>query len=244
LEEKQSQILFWLGPLILISIVFFVTLSFSFIIPTSIKISLFGVFKDKLFFSIPLLTAYYSTIYCFILYYKIKKGNIFPEGALKPTFKGLNWWMLLYTIGYSLTYGLIMFSILAPDMPLEFILLGIPFTLINAPSEEIFWRLFMEVSGKDGGISEKTRLLYSSIIFGFWHFNFIIFLMPEEMWVTILITIIGSSIISGLLWMYIFQKTGRLFPNIFSHAIANFFNIWPMMVIIMLGIPSVLSSIL
>jgi len=215
--QKKIHLLFFAAPIALITIVFFVTYTFS-------------RFLDPLGLCIPLLVAYYGTIWSFIGIYqkKMSGGNpVLKYSELKPSFKRLGLWMLIWTIGYPVIVGLLAFYRYAPNLTWIWIIIGVPFSLINGPSEEIFWRLFMERIGKDGALNKNIRLIYSSVTFGLWHFIFVIFLMPKDKILIILPMAIGITTLAGFLWMMVYQKTGNMFPNIFSHSVLNFLQIWP-----------------
>ena len=226
LDSNKHRNIFFAAPLMLIGIVFTVTFIFS-------------RFLETIFLSIPLLCAYYGTIWGFIAIYQRKFGQSNPVlkySELKPGFTGLAIWMVLYTTVYPLLTGFFSFFRYSADLPLTWILLGIPFCLVNGPSEEIFWRLFMERLGVDGKISANGRLIYSSVIFGLWHFIFVIFLIPKERMVMVLLATIAITTIAGFFWMIIYQKSRNMFPNIFSHTILNFLQIWPWLTSTILGL--------
>lgn len=107
----------------------------------------------------------------------------------------------------------------------------------NGPSEEIFWRLLLERAGRDGGVSQKVRLWYSSAVFGSWHFIFIVFLFPPEMRAAALSAAITSTFVAGVLWMIVYQKSGNMFPDIFAHTVTNVLVVFPAAATTMLSLP-------
>lgn len=221
-----SKKIFFAGPLALIAFVFCVTWIFSY-------------FLEPLYLCIPLLLAYYSFIWGFVAYYRqriAKNDPVLKAQEFKPGFSGLTRWMLGWTIAYPLIVGGISFLWIAPRLPWIFILLGGVFSLVNGPSEEVFWRLLMERAGKDGGVGQKTRLWYGSAIFGAWHFVFVVFLMPARTIGPALGLTLSSTFVAGLLWMIVYQKTRNMFPLVFSHVLLNFLLIWPSTALVVLGL--------
>jgi membrane protease YdiL (CAAX protease family) len=217
---------FWFSPLLLIAFVFAVTLFFS-------------RFLEPLLLTAPLLCAYYGFIWFSIWRY----GRNAPESdallkkvEFRATLKGLAPWMLLWIAVYPFTAGIASFLATAPPVPWGWLLAGIPFALVNGPSEEIFWRLYLERAGRDAGAGEGTRLWYSSAVFSSWHFIFVVFLFPEKLIVPALIPVLVTTFISGLLWMKVYQRTENIFANMFSHAVLNVLMIWPASAAIVLGV--------
>lgn len=224
--QKRGRRVFFGGGFALMAVVFCVTLVFSLFLP-------------PLYLSIPLLAAYYGVIWSTVYWYGKKAGpggGVLKREEFRPTFAGLSTWMLAWVIAYPLVVGVPVFIWIAPRLPGLFIALGVLFSLINGPSEEIFWRLMMERAGRDAGISPKTRLWYSSAVFASWHFIFIIFLLPRIAWPAALATTLSSTFIAGLLWMKIYQKTANMFALAFSHALVNLFIIWPATASTVLGV--------
>lgn len=217
MKNISSRFIFFLAPVFLIAAVFFVTFLFSF-------------FLKPLLLSVPLLISYYGIIWGFIVIYQNKylaKKALLQKKEIFPSFRELSFWMVLWTGVYPFAVGLPLFIFYGKYLSMPWILLGVIFSLINGPSEESFWRLFMERAGQEGGVGQKTRLWYSSAVFSSWHFIFILFLFPKEMFLYSLVFTIAITLISGLLWMVVYQKTKNIFPNFFSHTVLNFLMIWP-----------------
>ena len=107
---------------------------------------------------------------------------------------------------------------------------------INGPSEEIFWRACIDEAGKNAGYSERLRLIFAPIVFALWHTAFVIHLFPwNEMWWLNWLWIMLITWSSGIMWLWVMHKSGRLFPQSFYHACANFLNIFPMIIILVIG---------
>ncbi|HPA73178.1 MAG TPA: CPBP family intramembrane metalloprotease [Spirochaetota bacterium] len=222
----NPQRAFWLSPILLIGFVFAVTLVFS-------------RFLDPLPLTVPLLFAYYGFIWFSIWRYGRRcpvNDALSGKDAFRMTLHGLSPWMIAWTTVYPLAAGIPSFLATAPPVPWGWLLAGIPFALVNGPSEEIFWRLYLERAGRDSGIGEKTRLWYSSAVFMSWHFIFVVFLFPAKLVVPALVPVFATTFISGLLWMKVYQRTGNIVPNIFSHAVLNVLMIWPATAGIVLGV--------
>jgi membrane protease YdiL (CAAX protease family) len=217
---------FWFSPLLLIASVFAVTLFFS-------------RFLEPLFLTAPLLCAYYGFIWLSIWRYgrnTPKDGALLRKSEFRITLKGFSAWMILWIAAYPFAAGIPAFLATAPPVPWGWILAGIPFALVNGPSEEIFWRLYLERSGRDAGASEGTRLWYSSAVFSSWHFIFVVFLFPAKLVAPALVSVLVTTFISGLLWMKVYQRTGNIFADIASHAVLNVLMIWPASAAIVLGV--------
>ena len=227
-HNKSARLFFYFSPVMLIAIVFTVTYIFHF-------------FLEPLYLVIPLLITYYSYIWLSILAYNhifgsekkvfAKKDFIFHVHGFAP-------WMYFWIFAYPFLAGGFVFYQMAPHISAYWILGGIPFSLINGPSEETFWRLFLERCGVDAGLSKQTRLWYSSAIFSSWHFIFIIFLFPAQQIPFALIMTLGTTFFAGLLWMIVYQKTGTIIHNYTSHVVLNFLMICPWAVASVLGVNS------
>lgn len=217
---------FWISPLLLIAFVFTVTLFFS-------------RYLDPLHLAVPLTSAYYGFIWLSIWRYggnRAQGDALLNRKEFRITFRGLSPWMLLWTVAYPLAAGIPSFLATAPPVPWGWLLMGIPFALVNGPSEEIFWRLYLERAGRDAGIREGVQLWYSSAVFSSWHFIFIVFLFPAKLIVPALASVFATTFISGLLWMKVYQRTGNIIPNIVSHTVLNVLMIWPASAGIVLGV--------
>ena len=104
--------------------------------------------------------------------------------------------------------------------------------IMNGPSEEIFWRACMEDAGKNAGVSEKGRLIFAPVAFSLWHTAFVIHLFPwDQTWWIVWGGIIMMTLSSGLIWHWVMHRSGRLVPQCFYHASANFLSIFPMILI-------------
>lgn len=225
-NNKSKKILFFILPVGLIASVFLTTCLFSF-------------YLGPVLLSIPLMATYYIYVWGGVYFYRrnvAESDPLFKAGEFNRGFRGLTFWMYLWTVAYPLILGTSIFIYLFPHIPWYWLIPGFFFAVINGPSEEIFWRLLMERIGDDAGIGRKMRLFYSSALFSLWHFIFIVFLFPPKIIFHTLIAVHAMTFIAGLLWMMVYQKTKNIFPDILSHAYLNFFYIWPWTVCSILGL--------
>ena len=222
-----SRLQFYTAPFLLIQVVFLTTFIFSYILEPPLL-------------AIPLLVSYYSVIWIFVGYYNAcitDNGPILSrEVLLDPGYRYLKPWMIFWTLIYPFLVGIPSIYLACQKLPHFWFLLAIPFAAVNGPSEEIFWRLYMDRVGANGGISRRVRLWYSSVVFASWHFVFVVFLLPEHLLIPGLLSAISSTFLAGLLWMMVYQKTGKMFPNMLSHAILNLLVIGPQTAMAMLGL--------
>jgi membrane protease YdiL (CAAX protease family) len=211
------------------------------LIPTFVTIFtyLFYPICPSQFIWLPLLLIYWGIIWFFTLYYHAKKGNVFNKERFKITLQLQGDHLKLQ---YLLIYGPLVYAIplfiinysreLSPLMYLALVIASI----INGPSEEVFWRACMDEAGKNAGLSEKQRLIYTPIVFALWHTAFVIHLAPWIPNVTSSVFIFWCMIIamtwsSGLIWHWVMHKSRRLVPQCIYHACGNFLNIFPMILI-------------
>ena len=110
-------------------------------------------------------------------------------------------------------------------------------SIINGPSEETFWRACMDDIGRNAGATERHRTIYGSVVFALWHTAFVIHLYPhDDMWWLNWGSIIAMTLFSGLVWMWILHKSGRVMPQAIYHSFANAINIFPMLMITVMGL--------
>ncbi|NHI92615.1 MAG: CPBP family intramembrane metalloprotease [Candidatus Lokiarchaeota archaeon] len=190
---------------------------------------------------LPLLIIYWITIWGYTLIYRKLRGGVFDKERLKLTLflKGDHLW-LQYLLTYGpLIYQIPMFIVLFAGNPNISITMYVTFILaavVNGPSEEIFWRACMDDAGKNAGVLEKNRLIYAPIVFGFWHTAFIIHLFPWNLsWWGWWIGVILMTWVSGLIWMWVMHKSERLIPQCIIHSCGNFFQIFPLIIVTVLG---------
>ncbi len=223
-EDKFSKIFFFVMPWTVPVIVTLLTYLF------------YPITKEANLVWLPLLFIYWGTIWGYTLLYKKKRGGVFDKERFKLTFKLQGDHL---KIQYLLVYGPLIYSIplwvfnyaLNPNISLTMYVVFVLAAIMNGPTEEIFWRACMDDAGKNAGVSEKGRLIYSSITFALWHTAFIIHLFPpEQFWAAwgMVIAMTGSS---GIIWMWVLHRSGRLFPQTFYHACANFLSIFPLILV-------------
>jgi hypothetical protein len=105
-------------------------------------------------------------------------------------------------------------------------------SLINGFSEEIYWRAALDEAGIQLGIPESKRLFYEPIIFSLWHIAFVIHLYPfDNVFIISLLGILVMTWSSGLIWLWAMLKSQRIIPQCVVHVLANFFGIFPMLLI-------------
>lgn len=188
---------------------------------------------------LPLLFIYWGTIWGFTLFYRYKRGGIFNKERFKFTLKlkGERLWLQ-----YLLVYGPFIYSIplfflnYASELSLLMYIVILLAAIMNGPSEEIFWRACLDDAGKNAGVSERNRLIYAPIVFALWHTAFVIHLFPwDQNWILWWGGVIAMTWSSGIIWMWVMHRSGRLMPQIFYHACANFLSIFPLILITVLG---------
>ncbi|NVM03172.1 MAG: CPBP family intramembrane metalloprotease [Candidatus Helarchaeota archaeon] len=224
-NDTFSKVYFWLVPFIVPVIVTFV----SYLFYPFVSIDLRWV---------PVLLIYWGTIWALTLIYKFKRGGVFEEERFRLTLKLKGDYLWLQ---YLLVYGPLIYSIplfiinYAAHLSFEMYILIIIASVINGPSEEIYWRACMEDVGINAGVSQKGRLAFAPIAFAFWHTAFVIHLFPwNEYWFFAWGGIILMTWSSGFIWMWVMHRSGRLIPQCFYHSCANFLSIFPMMLVVIL----------
>ncbi|MHA1312835.1 MAG: CPBP family intramembrane glutamic endopeptidase [Candidatus Helarchaeota archaeon] len=188
----------------------------------------------------PLLLIYWTIIWTYTLLYRKYRGGVFDGERFEPTLllKGKRVW-LQYILNYGPLVYLIPIFILMYSyrMSIAMYVVVLGASIINGPSEEIFWRACLEDAGKNAGVSETARLAFAPVAFGLWHTAFVIHLFPWNItWWISWGAVILMTWISGLIWMWVLQRSGRLIPQSIVHACGNFFSIFPMILIMVLGV--------
>lgn len=200
---------------------------------------IFYPFCPSEFIWLPLLLIYWTTIWIFAIIYQKKRGNVFNKTRFKISLKLEGKYLKLQ---YLLVYGPLLYAIplfiinYSKDLSLMMYIALILASIINGPSEEIFWRACLDEVGKNAGYSEKFRLIYTPIVFALWHTAFVVHLAP---WIPNImdsvflfwVMIIGMTWSSGIIWHWVMLKSGRLVPQCIYHACANFLNIFPMILL-------------
>jgi hypothetical protein len=187
---------------------------------------------------LPLLIIYWATIWGYTLFYRKKRGGVFDKERYKLTLKLKGKYLKLQ---YLLVYGPFIYAIplfimnYSTKLSAAMYLAIIGASIVNGPTEEVFWRACMEDAGKNAGVSEKGRLIFANIAFAFWHTAFVIHLFPWDAswWIAwgIVLAMTGSS---GFLWMWVMHRSGRIVPQSIYHSCANFLNIFPLILITVL----------
>lgn len=187
---------------------------------------------------IPLLLIYWATIWSLTLYYRHRRGGVFERERFRLTFKlrGERTWLQ-----YLLVYGPLLLVIpvwaesYLPQLTVDMALVILVASVVNGPSEEIYWRACLEDAGRAAGVSQKKRLVLAPIMFALWHTAFVIHIFPvDETWIAAWAATILTTWISGSIWMWVLHRSGRLIPQCFYHGCANFFSIFPMIAITVL----------
>ncbi|HUY00444.1 MAG TPA: CPBP family intramembrane glutamic endopeptidase [Candidatus Deferrimicrobium sp.] len=189
---------------------------------------------------LPLLIIYWVTIWCFTFLYRYKRGGVFNKERYKLTLKlkGDRLWLQ-----YLLVYGPFVYSIplffinYATELSVNMFLVILLASIINGPSEETFWRACLDDAGKKAGVSEKKRLIFAPIAFALWHTAFIIHLLPwDQTWILWWAGTMLMTWSSGIIWMWVMHRSGRLMPQTIYHACANFLSIFPLFLVTVLHI--------
>ncbi|HMF33307.1 MAG TPA: CPBP family intramembrane glutamic endopeptidase [Candidatus Lokiarchaeia archaeon] len=184
---------------------------------------------------LPLLFIYWGTIWAYTLLFRRVRGGVFTGERFKPTLKlqGDRLWLQ-----YLLTYGPFLYAIplfainYATQLSALMYVALIAASVVNGPTEETFWRACMEDAGIKAGVSPKTRLIFTPIVFALWHTAFVILLYPwDASWWVAWAGIVAMTWSSGICWQWVLQKSGRLVPQAFYHACANLLNIFPLIIV-------------
>jgi hypothetical protein len=187
---------------------------------------------------IPLLVIYWGTIWSYTLYYRHKRGGVFGAERFRLSFKlqgDLLW------LQYALVYGPLVWAVplwvvnYLPQLTANMAAVMLLASVVNGPSEEIYWRACLEDAGKAAGVSQKKRLLLAPIMFALWHTAFLIHIFPfDENWILAWAATMFTTWISGTIWMWVLHRSGRLVPQCLYHGCANFLNVFPAIAITVL----------
>lgn len=184
---------------------------------------------------LPLILVYWSIIWAYSLAYRVMRGGVFSPTRFKLTFRlqGAH-----LTLQYVLIYGPLLWAVplffvkyagaLSPAMYGAILVAS----LINGFSEEVYWRACLDDAGRNAGVAESRRLLFMPVAFAFWHTAFVIHLYPwNRSWWAACAGIMVMTWLSGLIWLWVMHRSGRLIPQCIYHASANFLSIFPMLLI-------------
>lgn len=229
-NDKLSKIFFFVIPWTVPVIVTFVTYLF------------YPIAKETNLIWLPLLFIYWGTILTYTFIYRKLRGGVFNKERFKPTLKlkGKYLWLQYLLVYGPLIYTIPLFIInyvMNPNISVAMWTAFILAAAMNGPTEEIYWRACMEDVGKNAGISEKWRLIYTPIAFALWHTAFVIHLFPglfSPEWWMFYATIILMTWSSGIIWHWVLHRSERLVPQIIYHACANLMSIFPMMMVTVL----------
>lgn len=191
---------------------------------------------------LPLLFVYWGTIWAFTLVYRHARGGVFVPGRFEPTlalrgkYRALQYLVVYGPLTYAVPLWVIQYvvpGVLSPAM-LGAILVA---SVVNGPSEEVYWRACLEDAGTAAGASARRRLALTPVMFALWHTAFVIHLFPwDETWWGWWTAVVAMTWTSGLAWHWVLQRSGRLVPQCLYHACANFFNIFPLMLVTVLRV--------
>ncbi len=184
---------------------------------------------------LPLILIYWITIWTYSLLYRAKRGGVFSRERFKPSLKLHGRYLVLQ---YLLIYGPLVYAIplfilnfsarLSPAMYGAIILASV----INGFSEEVYWRACLDDAGKNAGVPETRRLAFAPVAFALWHTAFVIHFYPwDRTWWAAWAGIMAMTWVSGLVWLWVMHRSGRLIPQCVYHASANFLNIFPMLLL-------------
>ncbi|MFX0100658.1 MAG: CPBP family intramembrane glutamic endopeptidase [Candidatus Hodarchaeota archaeon] len=221
---------------------------FYFVIPWTVPVIValttflfYPVAKSTNMIWLPLLVIYETTLLTYTLVYRKLRGGVFHKERFKLIFKlkGKRLWLQ-----YLLVYGPFIYNIplfilnygMDPAITVQMYVVLALASAINGTMEEVFWRACLEDAGKKTGVSEKKRLIYAPIAFALWHTAFVIHIYPAGTnWWVFWAIIIVQTWTSGISWLWVMQKSERLFPQIFYHACANFLSVFPLLLVSVLG---------
>ncbi len=223
--DKFSRMFFWIVPF---TVPFIVT-GLTYLFYSSVTHEMIWL---------PLLLIYWATIWAYTLVYRAKRGGVFNRERFKITVKlqGKYLWLQYLLVYGPFAYAIPLFVInygaaLSPAMYLAIIAAAV----INGPSEEIYWRACLDDAGKNAGVSTKSRLAFAPVAFALWHTAFVIHLYPwDATWWGAWAGIILMTWTSGLSWLWVMHRSGRLIPQCIYHACANFLNIFPLVLVTVL----------
>ncbi len=222
--DQFSRRFFFIGPFLIPVIV------------TSTTYAFYTCCKEVIW--LPLLLIYWATIWTYTLVYRKKRGGVFSRERFKPTLKLQGKYLWLQ---YLVTYGPFIYAIplfiinYAAELTVNMYIVILLASIVNGPSEEVFWRACMDDAGKNAGVTEKNRLIFAPIAFALWHTAFVIHLYPwDSSWFLAWAGIIAMTWSSGLVWLWVLHRSGRLIPQCLYHACANFLNIFPMILVTVL----------
>ncbi len=180
---------------------------------------------------LPLLFIYWATIWGFTLLYRYKRGGVFTKERFKFTLKlqGDHLWLQYLLVYGPFIYAIPLFIInYAMQLSVLMYVVIILAAIMNGPSEEIFWRACLEDAGTNAGASETFRLIFTSIVFALWHTAFVIHLFPwNSQWIFWWLGVLAMTGSSGVIWMWVLHRSGRLVPQSIYHSFANFLSIFP-----------------
>ncbi len=189
---------------------------------------------------LPLLLLYWATIWIFTLLYRAKRGGVFSRERFKPTVKlqGDHLWAQYILVYGPLFYAIPLFVINYATL-LSVAMYGaiIIASIINGFSEEVYWRACLDDAGKNAGVSTRKRLAFAPVVFAFWHTAFVIHLFPWDpisSWLMAWGGILFITWTSGLIWLWVLHRSGRIVPQCIYHVCGNFLNIFPMILITVL----------
>jgi hypothetical protein len=184
---------------------------------------------------LPLILIYWTTIWTYTILYQKRRGGVFTKERFQSTLKlqGKYLW-LQYLLNYgNLIYAIPLFIInYSSDLSLNMYLALFAASIINGPSEEIYWRACLDEAGKNAGLTEKKRLIITPIMFALWHTAFVYHLYPRDAtWFVAWLGILIMTWSSGILWHWVMHRSKRVIPQCISHACGNFLSIFPLILI-------------
>ncbi len=168
---------------------------------------------------IPSFIGYYLSI-LFVLFIAQKKQLVSIKDifnlSLKPT-PNIRW--ILIGVVLPALIPLNVFILKIGNVPYQYIIYILIFSIINPVFEEGFWRGLLSYLP----YKKASVVLYSALLFGFSHYWF------WHHWFNIpivTVTTVISTTIMGVLWMYFFQKNKKIIYLIISHFFVDFFNLF------------------
>lgn len=150
--------------------------------------------------------------------FKFKK-----EGLLRSLLLGL----LIYAVilgGYLLTKDIIDYSGVTSNLTSEmgitkenFLYVSLYISLLNSFLEEFFFRGFGFITLKKY-IPQKAAYLFSPIMFALYHVGMLLGMFAAP----VLLLILAGLIVGGLIFNFLNDRFGNIYPSWFVHMFANF----------------------
>jgi len=203
--EKKKSFLIWIAPILCISMLVLVPLITSIIGKTAGYIVVFCIYW--LVFCIPV-SLYFSNGFSGV------KG-IYSQKSDLPSARKIIYYILAFVPCIGIFF--VVFMVFAPKAGIFPVLIAAIFALINGTIEEMFWRGIFNKVFKE---NLYLAFLYPSLFFGIWHVA--LYNAKGISYQGGFASLVGGSLIMGLLWGWIAYKTKSIKVVTIAHIITNF----------------------